>query len=308
MSTDSPSHSPDKTRKAGAPAEASASLAADTGPPHGRHAPGLAARAAIAAGRMLPKGEAGLRLAGALKPLAMGGARGPRDVEALGLRLRLHPHDNLTEKRLLVTPQCVDPQELATVRRAMGPGRTFLDIGANSGLYSLVAAASGGPKSAVLAVEPQSEMRRRLAFNARMNDLGNIQIAGVALSDYEGEDLLRIVGENRGATRLSTAQAGDGEAVRVRKLFNLLQDYRWTHIDLMKIDVEGDEWRILSDFFSQAPASLYPKRIIMERFEVNAAVRADAVDPMPRLARLGYVQERPARRNVILHRAASDAD
>jgi FkbM family methyltransferase len=276
-------------------------------PEHGRHRPPFAARAAMSAGRLLPKGETGLRLAGALKPLALSGAKGPRDVVALGLKLRLHPYDNLTEKRLLVTPQCVDPEELAVVREVMGPGRSFLDIGANSGLYSLVAALAGGPKSAVLAVEPQSEMRRRLSFNARQNDLGNINIAGVALSDYEGEDVLRLVDGNLGGTRLEASKGGDGEAVRVRKLTNLLDEYRWTKIDLMKIDVEGDEWRILAPFFAEAPETLFPERIIMERFEVNASIRDDVVDPMPRLARLGYREERQARRNVILRRSAPAA-
>lgn len=276
-------------------------------PDHGRHRPPLVARTAMAAGRLLPRGEAGLRLAGALKPIALMGAKGPRDAEVLGLKLRLHPYDNLTEKRLLVTPQCVDPEELETVRAVMGPGKTFLDIGANSGLYSLVAAMAGGPKSAVLAVEPQSEMRRRLGFNARFNGLANINIAGVALSDYEGEDVLRLMGDNLGATRLEGSTAGSGEAVRVRKLTNLLDEYRWTRIDLMKIDVEGDEWRILAPFFAEAPQTLYPERIIMERFEVNAAIRDDAVDPMPRLARLGYREERQARRNVILRRSEPGA-
>jgi FkbM family methyltransferase len=272
---------------------------------HGQHRPPFAARLAMSAGRLLPKGEAGLRLAGALKPVALSGEKGPRDVEALGLKLRLHPFDNLTEKRLLVSPQCVDPEELAVVREVMGPGRTFLDIGANSGLYSLIAAQAGGPKSHVLSVEPQSEMRRRLTFNAQFNALGNINIAGVALSDYEGEDVLRLMGDNLGATRLEASSAGGGEAVRVRKLTNLLEEYRWTKIDLMKIDVEGDEWRILAPFFAEAPETLFPKCIIMERFEVNGAIREDVVDPMPRLARLGYREERQARRNVILRRSNS---
>ncbi len=267
---------------------------------YGAHTPSLPARAAISLGRLLPNGPAGLRMAGALKPFALSGKPGPRDVEAFGLKLRLHPHDNLTEKRLLLTPQCVDPEELDTLRTVMGPGRTFIDIGANSGLYSLVAAQAGGPKSNVLAVEPQAEMRRRMAHNARLNGLDNIQISGVALSDYEGEDVLRIVSENRGGTRLLETGGGDGEAVRVRKLTALLADYRWTRIDIMKIDVEGDEWRILKPFFADADRSLFPRRIIMERFEVNGMAREDTVDPMPRLAQLGYRVERDARRNVIL--------
>lgn len=79
-------------------------------PDHGRHRPSLVARAAMSAGRLLPKGESGLRLAGALKPLALSGRAGPRDVVALGLKLRLHPHDNLTEKRLLVTRNASIPK------------------------------------------------------------------------------------------------------------------------------------------------------------------------------------------------------
>ncbi|MBL4544481.1 MAG: hypothetical protein JKP95_00700 [Oceanicaulis sp.] len=45
-------------------------------------------------------------------------------------------------------------------------------------------------------------MRRRLSFNARQNALGQIEMAGVALADYEGEEVMRMISGNHGQARL----------------------------------------------------------------------------------------------------------
>jgi hypothetical protein len=173
-------------------------------PGHGAYAPGLPARIGLALGRRLPAGPDGVaRRRGRAPAGAVGLTDGRSDVEALGLKLRLHPKDNLSEKRLFLTPQCFDPVELDALRRFMAPGKVFVDIGANAGAYSLVAAKAGGPSARVIAVEPQREMRRRLMFNARQNDLHNIECSAVALSDYEGEEVLRMVEGNRGGANLT---------------------------------------------------------------------------------------------------------
>ena len=49
-----------------------------------------------------------------MRGLAMRGLRGrPVDVVSLGARMRLYPHNNNAEKRLLFTPQYFDPRERA---------------------------------------------------------------------------------------------------------------------------------------------------------------------------------------------------
>ena len=273
---------------------------------YGVHRPGFSSRVGLAIGRALPPGRTGLRLAGAARPLALSGVKhGVADVKAFGLKLRLHPLDNLSEKRAFMTPQCFDPAELKAIRAAMGPGKVFIDIGANAGLYALVAAKAGGPSSRVIAVEPQREMRRRIAWNARANGLEALEITGIALSDYEGESLMKIVGRNKGMGRLEGPGAkthrreqGSGEAVRVTTLPTLLAEMKADRLDAMKIDVEGAEVSILQPYFSQTPRAAWPELIVLERAQVNNLSReADAVSLA---CSKGYAVETETRMNAIL--------
>lgn len=295
-----------KTKLADLPVEPEAQteqapVEADAAPAHGAFAPGLPARIGLTIGRRLPKGRVGLRAAGAVRPLALLGLReGQSDVEALGLRLRLHPQDNLSEKRLFLTPQCFDPVELDALRDFMGPGKVFFDIGANAGAYALVAAKAGGPSARVIAVEPQREMRRRLMFNARQNGLHTIECSGVALSDYEGEEILRMVAGNRGGAALTgPAGASAGEAVRVTTLATLAEEMRVDRIDAMKIDVEGGELPILAPYLKATAPDLWPRLFILERADMGGR---DAPDAAAFAISKGYGVSARTRMNVVLTR------
>lgn len=274
----------------------------DPGALHGAFRPGLTSRLGIAVGRALPRGRTGLKLAGLAQPLAMSALKnGVADIEVLGMKLRLHPLDNLSEKRAFLTPQCFDAVELDTLREAMGPGKTFIDIGANAGLYSLVAAKAGGRAARVIAVEPQDEMRRRLAYNARTNGLDNIEISGVALADYEGESVMRLVGDNRGGTQLVAGQAGSAShahALRVTMLATLLAEMRVAKLDVMKIDVEGGELAILAPFFANVARERWPDLIIMERPAINK-VEASR-DALSLACSRGYRVETETHANAVL--------
>ena len=276
-------------------------IEAETAPAHGAFAPGLPARIGLSIGRHLPKGRIGLRAAGAVRPLALLGLRdGQSDVQALGLNLRLHPQDNLSEKRLFLTPQCFDPAELDALRAFMAPGRTFFDIGANAGAYALVAAKAGGPSARVIAVEPQREMRRRLLFNARQNGLHNIECSGAALSDFEGEEVLRMVAGNRGGAALTgPAGSSSGEAVRVTTLARLAQEMRVDRIDAMKIDVEGGELPILAPYLKATAPERWPSLLILERADMGGR---DAPDAAAFAMSKGYGVSARTRMNVVLTR------
>lgn len=265
-------------------------------PDYGAYAPGLVSKIGLAIGRALPASRAGLRLAGAARPLALTGVNaGIADVHALGLKLRLHPTDNLSEKRLFMTPQCFDPAELKALREIMGPGKTFMDVGANAGAYSLVAAKAGGEKARVIAVEPQREMRRRLSFNARQNALYNIEMAGIALADYEGEEVMRMISGNHGQARLG---GSEGEAVRVTTLLTLMDELKLKKAHAMKVDVEGGEAAILSHFFAKAGRDRWPDLLILERADM--ADGRDTQDAAALAMRKGYEVRESTRMNVIL--------
>ena len=267
-------------------------------PAYGRFTPAWFGQAARGIASALPANRTGLRLAGALRPAALAALKDEAaDVHAFGLSLRLYPRDNLSEKRAFLTPQCFDPRELAALRAAMGPGKVFMDVGANAGLYALVAAHAGGPASRVIAVEPQGRMRRRIAFNARQNALENIDISGVALADYEGEDVLRYVPGNLGGAALAGSPSPGGEAVRVTTLARLMDEMRVSKAHAIKIDVEGGEAAILRAFFAAASPERWPDLLILERADLAGRDGPDAAQLA--LAR-GYTVTETTRMNQIL--------
>ncbi|MFW6300197.1 MAG: FkbM family methyltransferase, partial [Oceanicaulis sp.] len=181
----------------------------------------------------------------------------------------------------------------------MGPGKVFMDIGANAGAYALVAATAGGPASRVIAVEPQAEMRRRLLFNARQNGLEHLEVTGVALADYEGENVMRLVAGNLGGAALTGPGAAGGDAVRVTTLPVLMSDLRAPRIDAMKIDVEGGEFAILSPFFKNTEPEAWPTLLVLERADLGGRGAPDAAG----LAQSkGYRIKQTTRMNIILVR------
>lgn len=280
------------TRDAEPAAATSAPEPASTGRPpaaaralarFGRYAPNLIGKAGLAIGRALPPNQTGLKLAGAARPIALAGAgKGLSDVRALGLKLRVDPRGSLAEQRLFLTPQCFDRNELAAVARLMGPGKVFIEAEAGVGAYALRAARSGGPNARVIAVDPDPFMRKRLLFNARNNALEQIETAGAALSDREGEKLLRMV---------------DGQTpARVLTLAALCAELRLERLDGLRLDTGGREARILSAFLADAPRSLWPSLIVIARHD-DKTERDEAVALA--FAR-GYAIDIQTRRNTVL--------
>ena len=96
-----------------------------------------------------------------------------------GMRLRLYPRRNGCEKNALFTPQMFDTMERRVLAEAVGRQRrrkfTFVDIGANVGLYSLYLASRGNVRT--LAIEPQPGILERLKFHLAANPVREGRLA-----------------------------------------------------------------------------------------------------------------------------------
>jgi FkbM family methyltransferase len=227
------------------------------------------------------------RMASLLAPEAV-------DVERLGFRARLHPKDNLSEKRILYTPGRFDPVELAHLSSRIGPDFTFVDLGANCGGYTLHLAAKAPASARFFAIEAQPEMARRFRFNLGANAFAaSVQLDEVAISDKRGDISFTINTHNRGESGLE----GQGESISVPALplADYLAERPIERLDAMKIDVEGLEHRILTSFFAAAPKSCWPRCLIVEQL-----FSTPEKDPVALAVSLGYHVERDLGRNVIL--------
>ena len=233
------------------------------------------------------------RLIKALRAPVRAGAPAALDVRIGGLRLRLLTRGNYCESTYLFAPQFFDVEELRWIREGLAGGGVFLDVGANIGLYGLIVGAARGSAVRVFAVEPDPELRARLSFNAAQNDIA-VQTAPVALSNYEGTGAIAVMHEQRGQNRLADDPAENGIPVRVTSLPSLCAELRVTAIQVLKIDVEGHEHRILADFFDRADRSLWPRLIVIEHVHDR-----DGAIPML-VGRFGYALVGRSRRNALL--------
>lgn len=233
-----------------------------TGPlPFGACAPNAFQRAVIGFTRRRKQTWLGRRLSHVARRLVLAGLTRPLDVETYGLPFRLDPRDNLCEKRILFTPQFYDRAERAFLAERLGPGSAFVDVGANVGIYSLLAAKAG---ARVLAVEPQPAVFARLAFNIGAAGLGSrVTAVQTAVADREGD--IEIVIDERNLGHSGADTTGDRRiTVPCRPLLALMDEHGITRADVMKIDVEGAEDVILKAFFDTAPVERLPGAIILE--------------------------------------------
>lgn len=235
--------------------------------PYGSYPLNRSQRWAINLGRRLPNNYAGRRAAGWIRYLVQATARTPVDMEVLGMRMRLRLGDNACERRLLVTPQYFEPVSLYELRQRVEPGFHFVDVGANVGTYSLLAASRGQECAKILAIEANPGLTKRLRENAILNGF-KIAIEQVAASDRDGRATLRLDENNLGASTLLSHVNVRGRSrqieVHAAKLFDLVCKHGFARIDAMKLDIEGHEDSVLMAFINEAPEELWPKLLIIE--------------------------------------------
>lgn len=189
------------------------------------------------------------------------------DTEVWGLKLRLAPHGNLSEQRLLFTPEVLDSTERAALAEVVEDGGVFLDIGANAGVYTLWMASRQGRVIQVESFEPDPELCRRLGENLKRNRLENVFLHQFALGEEESKVFLERGNGNLGENQIKRDAVGGGFEVRLRRLPNVLAERGITKVDVLKIDVEGHEVEVMRPFFEEIEKKGWPSLIVCEALE-----------------------------------------
>lgn len=129
---------------------------------------------------------------------------------------------------------------------------TFLDVGANQGLYSLIAAEN--PACAqVVALEPVRETADTLKRNIAVSRVGSkITALQVGLSDKDGSAEIYLAHGDTGRSSLHHKLPGDGvEKIELVTAATLGQHLRGNEFPiLVKVDVEGHEATVLAELAS----------------------------------------------------------
>lgn len=144
-----------------------------------------------------------------------------------------------------------EPVETAFVESYLRPGMWFVDVGANIGWFSLLAAKRIGPKGRVVAFEPRPDSSKRLSMSAVENGIACIQVYRVAVGARPGRMKVGALlsGHNTGGTWLLTTKELLERTAVGHQLFDVdvirLDDSPIDRCDLLKLDVEGAEYLVL---------------------------------------------------------------
>lgn len=195
-----------------------------------------------------------------------------------GLKVNLRLGND--QSRCLYVGGSFDPNELWYLGETLKPGMCFVDVGANEGFYTMYAARKVGSLGRVFSFEPSYRERSWLERNVRTNQLTNVQVLPLALADAKGNAVLNLAdAEHNGQNTLGSfghkgVACVESVEVELATLDDLRESGRIPKIDVIKIDVEGAELRVLKGarktILSDRPV------ILMELFE--SALRGQGGD------------------------------
>ncbi|MFP4123598.1 MAG: FkbM family methyltransferase [Coleofasciculus sp.] len=166
------------------------------------------------------------------------------------LLLAVEPSLRSIVTSVLITEGDWFEKEMEFWRRWIKPGMTVIDVGANVGVYTFSAALRVGTEGRVLAVEPFSGCVRCLQETCKINQLDWVKVCAGAASDHQGMGRLALQATNE----LNQIVEGEGERmqqgtleeVRCFTLDSLVEEEDISQIDLLKIDAEGHEVKVLA--------------------------------------------------------------
>jgi FkbM family methyltransferase len=155
------------------------------------------------------------------------------------------------QSRCLYVSGSFEPNEFWFLGWVLTPGAAFVDIGANEGFYTVFAARRVGSEGRVYAFEPSPRERARLEGNLRANRLDNVTVFTQGLAEQAGRAVLHVAdpehnGQNSlGAFGHSGVECAENLEIELTTLDHLRERGSIGKIDVIKMDVEGAEMRVL---------------------------------------------------------------
>jgi FkbM family methyltransferase len=158
------------------------------------------------------------------------------------LRIEVNPSEMINQAIFLYG--IFEIAETRLVQALLRPGMAFLDVGANIGYYTVIAARLVGETGHVHSFEPGEATRALLKANVQRNGFANVAVHGEALAEHTGEVRFypSALASNSGIS--SIIPPGEGAAfttVPSSTLDDFVAGIGNPRIDLIKMDIEGAE-------------------------------------------------------------------
>lgn len=165
----------------------------------------------------------------------------PETAELDGFRILAHRDDLAVGKTVLAGSY--EPEVAAVFRDVLRPGMAVIDIGANIGFFTMLAASLVGPSGAVLALEPNPANARMAEASRRLNGFNHVTILQAAAGPAPG--MLAI---NTSFSNGTTSAIDEDAVLAVESVACVAVDHLalpGPRVGLVKIDVEGAEYNAL---------------------------------------------------------------
>jgi FkbM family methyltransferase len=153
---------------------------------------------------------------------------------------------------------------LSFILARLDAGSVFVDVGANIGVFALPVAKKVGPTGAVLAVEASPRVFPYLEGNLKLNQLEHVRSVNAAAADAAGTVPFYEAPVNHfGMGSLAAQFDGKPIPVHASTLDQLTVEAKLSRVDLLKIDVEGFEVKVLEGARGLL-SSVHPPLIVFE--------------------------------------------
>lgn len=135
-----------------------------------------------------------------------------------------------------------EPRQSAVFAESVHEGDVVFDVGAHVGYYTALGSRRVGPHGRVIAFEPRPLNLRFLRRHVRLNDLSNVTIIDAGVGEAPGTARFET------HTGTGTGHLSDHGTLEVRlvALDDLVQRGKLPPPQMIKIDVEGAEQRVLA--------------------------------------------------------------
>ncbi len=168
-----------------------------------------------------------------------------------GLKMQLHDEADQIISARLWQDRCWETYETQLTLQYLKPGDVYVDVGANIGYYTLLAAQRVGPKGKVIAYEPDPDnfalLERNLQLNAQqLHGLQQVQLFPFALYDKNIAGKLFLSGENFGDHRVYATDES-----RISREISLVHGgehvgQQTQKINFLKVDTQGAEFFVMN--------------------------------------------------------------
>lgn len=208
------------------------------------------------------------------------------------INFELFVYENETLSNQLTEKGFHSQNDIDIIKKFCKEGDTVLDLGANIGWYSIIAAMLVKNAGKVIAFEADSKNAKMLQSNIDLNMLNNIQVVQKAVLDYDGHVEFYHNPENYGDHSIAQntfkrcfnidPTFSVGQKIESICLDNFLTKEEFSKVSFIKMDIQGSEVKALKGMstllqssrpvilLEYAPAHLYDAK--SSAFEIFAFI------------------------------------